>query len=168
MESDSEPGCFVKPSALVIKGVIFLLLSVMSIHAVPQVVEIGIFMTVKYDKNCEHRLVSSDDKKFCLAPQPVITADDFAYITELENDVDNIPYFSIAFTEQGVKKLKNLATAFPNNQLAMVVDNEIIGFIKNLDVLRNNKLRISGEGHVKLTLAVIHEKLSKVLSVKKS
>lgn len=153
---------------MVIKVVIFLVFSGMTIRSMAQNAEIGVFLTVKNKKNCEHQLTSSDEKKICLAPQPVITGDDFAYITELENDVDHKPYFSIAFTELGVKKLKNLDTAFPNNDLAMVVDNVIIGFIKNLDILRGNKIRISGEGQGKLTIQAIHEKLSRFLDVRKS
>jgi hypothetical protein len=154
--------------AMVLKSILFLVLSGATIRAMPQSGSVGVYLTVKNKRNCEHRLPSSDEKKYCVAAQPVITMGDFAYITEIEKDFSNKPYFSIAFTDQGVTKLRNLATALPNNPLALVVDNMIIGFIKNLDVLRNNKLKISGDEQITLTLETIHEKFRKVLTVKKS
>ena len=131
-----------------------------------QHVDIGIFVTIKFTKKCEYKLLTLNNRKICVTSQPVLTVNDFAYITEIKKDPAGTYYFNLGFSDQGFIKLKKLSAAFPDTQLALVINNTIVGFIKNLDVLRNKTLKIDATSDGKTGLEAIHEKLLKALPVK--
>jgi hypothetical protein len=128
--------------------------------------QVGVYITVKYKKKCAHQVLNLDKKKFCLADQPVLTADDLSYISTIKIDLANQSYFSLVFTEDGVKKLKNLSIAFPNTQIALVVDKTIVGFLTNLETLRSNSLKMTAGTGSPESVEFVHEKLRAVLPVK--
>jgi hypothetical protein len=129
--------------------------------------KLGVFITVKYSKKCENQAVNIENKKFCLAPQPVLTKVDLSYITEIKLDLAMQSYFTLVFTENGASKLRNLAVGFPNSQIVLVVDKQIIGFLKDLDQLRSNSLKMTAGVQYGSNVEFVHEKLRAFLPVKK-
>ncbi|HEY0654681.1 MAG TPA: hypothetical protein VGD65_16205 [Chryseosolibacter sp.] len=129
--------------------------------------KLGVYITVKYSKKCENPAVNIENKKFCLAPQPVLTKIDLAYMTEIKLDLAMQKYFTLVFTENGAEKLRNLAIGFPNTQIVLVVDDLIIGFLKDLDQLRSNSLKMTAGIQYGNNVEFVHEKLKAFVPVKK-
>lgn len=128
---------------------------------------VGIYLTVKFNKKCENQVLNFEGKKFCLAPQPVLMVEDLSYITDIKIDLGNKSYFTLVFTENGGQKLRNLAVAFPNTQIVLVVDKLIVGFLRDLDVLKSNSLKMTAGVGPGETVEYVHEKLRAVLPVRK-
>jgi hypothetical protein len=150
-------------------AVVSLVLAILSpgSTALAQESKLGVFITVKYSKKCENQVVDFVNKKFCLAPQPVLTKEDLSYITDIKLDLGMQPYFMLVFTENGVTKLRNLALGFPNTQIVLVVDKLIIGFLKDLDQLRTNSLKMTAGSEYESNVEFVHEKLKAFLPVKR-
>jgi hypothetical protein len=129
--------------------------------------KLGVFITVKYSKKCENQVVDFANKKYCLAPQPVLTKVDLSYITDIKLDLGMQPYFMLVFTENGATKLRNLAVGFPNAQIVLVVDKLIIGFLKDLDQLRTNSLKMTAGAEYESNVEFVHDKLKAFMPVKK-
>jgi hypothetical protein len=127
----------------------------------------GVFITVKYKKKCENQVVSLENKKFCIADQPVLKREDLSYITDIKLDLASQHYFNLVFTEAGATKLRNLSIAFPNTQIVLVVDQTIVGFLKDLDILKSNVLKMTAGEQYTNNVEVVHEKLKSVLPVRK-
>ena len=146
-------------------GITILLLAfVASIpSAVAQTSKVGIYITVKYKRKCENPATSLDEKKYCLAPQPVLTIDDISHVTPINLDLANQRYFNLVFKESGVAKLKNLSIAFPNATIVLVADNLILGFLKDLDVLRFNTLKMTADPRSEKNVDFVHDKLKAFL-----
>jgi hypothetical protein len=145
----------------------FFLVGVMTESAFAQESKLGVYLTVKFSKKCENQVVNIDNKKFCLAAQPVLTKVDLSYITEIKLDLAMQSYFTIVFTENGASKLRNLAVGFPNSQIVLVVDKQIIGFLTDLDQLRSNSLKMTAGAQSGSNVEYVHEKLRAFLPVKK-
>jgi hypothetical protein len=70
-------------------------------------------------------------------------------------------------TEQGYDRLKKLSAELPETQFVLVADNSVIGFMKNMDVLRSKFLIIdsaspSGDG-----LDVVRQKLTAIPTLRR-
>jgi hypothetical protein len=128
---------------------------------------VGVYLTFKNKKRCQNQAVNLEEKKYCLAPQPVLTSDDMSHITAINTDLTNQLYFNLVFKESGVAKLKNLSKAFPNSQIVLVVDKIIVGFLKDLDVLKSNQLKMTAGTEPGKDLEFVHEKLKGVLPIRK-
>jgi hypothetical protein len=110
-----------------------------------QEVSTGIFLTTKVKKNCQNILFTNDKKtKVCVTMNPIISAKDFVYITDIKKDIDNRHSFNLIFSNEGYEKLKKLYAQLPNSEFALVVENVVIGYIKNLEMIKNKSLLIDG------------------------
>lgn len=127
---------------------------------------VGIYITVKFSKKCENQVTNFDDKKFCLAAEPVLTLKDLSHISRIKVDLANRSYFSLVFTEDGAKKLKNLSIAFPNTEIVLVVNKRIIGFLTDLEALRSTSLKMTASPGSTQNVEFVHEKLKAVLPEK--
>jgi hypothetical protein len=149
-------------------GIICVCFIAMNCHTLfAQESKLGVYITVKYSRKCENQATTIENKKFCLAAQPVLTKVDLSYITEIKLDLAMQPYFTLVFTENGATKLRNLAIAFPNTEIVLVVDKEIIGFLTNLDQLRSNSLKMTAGKQFGDNVEFVHEKLKAFLPVRK-
>jgi hypothetical protein len=129
--------------------------------------EIGVYITVKFKKKCENQVTNADNKKFCLAPLPVLTSADISYITEMKLDLLSQPFFNLVFTEAGATKLRNLSKAFPDTEIALVVDSVVIGFLVDLDLLKSNMLKMTAARGSTTSIDWVHAKLATALPVRK-
>lgn len=157
----------VRVSVKNIVAICLLLFSGSAHHVFAQESRLGVYITVKYSKKCENQVVNIEHKKFCLAPQPVLTQIDLSYITEIKLDLAMQSYFTLVFTENGAAKLRNLAIGFPNSEIVLVVDKQIIGFLTDLDQLRSNTLKMTAGVKYGNNVEYVHEKLRAFLPVKK-
>lgn len=127
---------------------------------------VGIFITIAYNKDCEHKLETIDKKKICITPRPVISKGDFAYITDL-NERGKKTFFHLVLSDSGFHKLKTIFRDLPRAEFVLVADDMVVGFIKNLDVLRNRSLMIDAPTDNSDNLRRAHDKLAVVFKVKK-
>jgi len=125
----------------------------------------GIYMTTG-SKNCPKKVTTITKKKICVMAQPVLALEDVAHISSIRYDFKNQPYFNITVTESGHSKLKSLAIAFPNQQIAVVVDDTLIGYLSDLDRLRGPYIRIGSSDGSLEDVQMIHQKLKLVRPVK--
>jgi hypothetical protein len=65
-------------------------------------------------------------------------------------------------TEAGLSKLKNLAIAFPNQQIVVVVDGTLIGYLSDLNRLRSPYIKIGSSDGSLQNIEMIHKKLKVV------
>lgn len=125
----------------------------------------GIYFTTK-SKNCPKKVATITKKKICVMAQPVVALEDVSHISPIRYDFQNQPYFNIAVTEAGLSKLKNLAIAFPNQQIAVVVDGTLIGYLSDLNRLRSPYIKIGSSDGSLQNIEMIHKKLKVVRPVK--
>jgi hypothetical protein len=125
---------------------------------------IGIYVTTKLKQNCQKSLLSLNKKEtICVTDNPVLSAGCFSKVTKLkENSLLDIYYFHLVFSESGYQKFKLLYTELPNAEFVLVVDNKVIGFIKNPDEIKNKSLQIDGDARSP-ELKWVHEKLKAVI-----
>lgn len=135
-------------------------------ESIAQQPTIGVYITVKYSKKCENPVTSFENEKFCLTAEPVLTQKDLSHISTIKLDLANRAYFSLVFTEDGAKKLKNLSIGFPNTQIVLVVDKEIVGFLTDLETLRSNSLKMAAVDGSTQNVEFVHGKLKSVLPVR--
>jgi hypothetical protein len=147
--------------------ILFLTLSLSTLTSVAQTSPIGIYVSVKTKKRCENPVIGLDNKKVCLAPQPVLTLDDISHISPMKIDLANQSYFNLVFTEAGASKLRSLSIAFPNTKIVLVVDKTVVGVLKDLDVLKSNVLKMTGSTEPGKNLEFVYEKLKTALPVRK-
>jgi hypothetical protein len=129
-----------------IRKISFLIfLTTLIITARSQETSTGIFLTTKIKKNCQNILFTNDKKtKVCVTMNPIISVKDFVYITDIKKDIDNRHSFSLIFSNEGYEKLKKLYAQLPNSEFALVVEKIVIGYIKNLETIKNKSLLIDG------------------------
>jgi hypothetical protein len=144
-----------------------LMLFAMFHSAYTQPSEVGIYITVKAKRKCQNQLLDVDGKKYCLAPLPVLTTKDLSYISDIKLDLANRKYFNLVFTEAGAVKLKHLSLAYPNTQIALVVDKLIIGFLSELERLKTNAIKITSNNESEDNVEFVHEKLKYIIPVRK-
>lgn len=126
----------------------------------------GVYMTANSRKQCAQKLENFDKKKICLVAQPILKLEDISHITAMRLDLGNQPYFSLVVTEQGLTKLKGVAIAFPNQQVAVVVDNIVIGFLTDLDRLKSTSIKMTSNNASQVNLQMVHEKLKTVFPLR--
>lgn len=126
----------------------------------------GVYMIAATKKQCVKKLQTLDEKKVCLMGVPVLTIDDVSHITAIRYDLANEPYFSLVVRDSGFNKLKGLAAAFPNQDIAVVVDDTVVGFLNGLDRLRGTRLKMTAQNKSQITLNSVHAKLLEVLPMR--
>jgi hypothetical protein len=106
----------------------------------------GIFLTTEFHKNCKNLRSTRDKKiKVCTPLNPIILPEEFASITEITNDgVRKLSYFHLVLSQPGNDKLKNIINQLSEIDLVLVVDNTVVGFIKNKNQIVNRSLQIDG------------------------
>jgi hypothetical protein len=116
-------------------------------HPLPaQENDAGIFLTAEFHKNCKNLRRTRDKKiKVCTPLKPIILPDEFSGITEIQNDNGtNLSYFYLILSQPGYDKLKNIIDQLSETELVLVVDNTVVGFVKNKNQIVNKSLRIDG------------------------
>lgn len=144
---------------------LFALMILPATTAYPQDELDGIFVTAS-NKNCGQELVTFQKEKICIASKPIIPITDFAYITDLKTDLNQTLYFNLVFTPPGYDKIKKLSSGLPNAQFVLVVKKQVIGWVKNIDLLNTRVLKIGAGVGSNAELQLVHETLATVLPVK--
>jgi len=123
----------------------------------------GIFLVVKNEKICEKRVFNIDKKvKVCVTPEPILAVDNFTSVSSIvkRDSLGVNCYFNLGFSQTGMERLKKIYTTLPQAELVLVVDNTVVGFITNLNTIRNKSLAIEGN---EKDLILIHEKFKVAL-----
>ena len=145
--------------------VLFAFMILPATTAYPQDELDGIFVTAS-SKNCAQELVTFQKEKICIASKPIIPISDFAYITKLKTDLNHSLYFNLVFTPAGYDKIKTLSSGLPSAQFVLVVKKQIVGLVKNIDMLNTRVLKIDAGAGSKVELQLVHETLKMVLPMK--
>jgi hypothetical protein len=120
-------------------------------EGVPQEKSIGIFMVMKdggkKNINCQKVLRSRNLKtSACIANTAVIGLEEFSSMTEIVNSViRRKSSFDLILSPNGYNKLKKIITSLPENELVLIVDDTVVGFIENLEQISNRSIEIGGE-----------------------
>lgn len=101
----------------------------------------------------------------CTTPQPVVSIDEFEAISELlEIPEQNFAFFDVTLSEKAHQALKKVGATFTFNDLAFVMDDEVV-FLFAVETTNPTRIfRITDSSHSR-DLKRIHTKL-KALSVK--
>lgn len=126
------------------KAIIFriLLLSFFPLLSFSQNESNGLFIELK-EKPCIYKNVNllNTKKNICISENPIITVKDYTEISQIEIDKKNkIREFQIKLSEKGNEKLEALNTLYKGNNLAFVVDNEVVCLMKVRGLINVGKI----------------------------
>ena len=148
--------------AILIVCKFFLLFTDLSIQS--RELDTGIYMVMNDTKICEKRITNIDKTiKLCVTPEPIIPIDDFISLSNIRVLNPENSNFDLTLSAAGIGKIKDLHTQLPNAKLVLVVDHVVVGYVNNLDVIRNKSLLIEGEER---HISAIHEKFRTILANK--
>jgi hypothetical protein len=130
--------------------------------------DVGIFLTTEQRKNCQNvRFTRNKKIKVCTPSNPIIISEDFVSVTDIINDeARSISYFNLKFSQRGYDKIKGVISQFAGIELVLIVDNTVVGFIKNTDQIVNKSLQIDGPLHSD-EVTWVYERLQKATQYKK-
>jgi hypothetical protein len=138
-------------------------------ESVVQETSTGIYLTIhSKKKDCPHLVYSRNKKiKVCATLKPIVTINDFKSVTEIKQDLAaNVSYFNLVLSQEGNDRLKNLITSLAGTELVLVVDETVVGLIKNKDQLVNRSIRIDGPA-TSDDVTLVFNKLKQLLAEKK-
>lgn len=149
---------------------LFVLLITILNQAQGQEATAGIYITIKVNKNksgCPKELFAKDKKiRACVPIYPIISVNDFISLTVIKNDErKNFSYFSVQLSEEGFSKLKDVTQELPGSQLAFVVNETIVGFIKNISQITNKSIQVDGKANSE-DVKWVHQELKKIIKLK--
>jgi hypothetical protein len=151
--------------------VLFFVLIVAAAHeTAAQENSMGIYLTVKSEKkynNCPKKLFTRDKKTLvCVTPKPIIAVGDFSYLTEIRNDMAiNFSYFNLVLSQQGFDKVKSIIASLPGAELVLVVDENVVGFIKDKNQIVNRSIRLDGAANSE-DVQWLHKRLKEIVKGK--
>jgi hypothetical protein len=132
----------------------------------------GIYLTIKPDKkynNCPNKFSTRDNKTIvCATTKPIITAAEFSHLTEIKNDhAINFSYFNLVLSQQASDKVKNITASLADSEFVLVVDEKVVGFIKDKNQVVNRAIQLNGTANSE-DVQWIHEQLTKIIKTKKT
>jgi hypothetical protein len=126
---------------------------------------VGIFLTQKLNKNCQRTLFTPDRKiKVCIPEKPIIWPEEFTGVTEIITDEANdFSSFALLLSHKGHDKIKRVIEQLAETELVLVVDNTVVGFVKNKNQIVNKSIQVNGTAHSG-ELKRVFERLQKIIS----
>jgi hypothetical protein len=122
----------------------------------------GFYFTIsEKEKNCPQRFRTFDEKQsFCAPQKPILDRSVFTNVTEIQFDSQRKrKYIDLYLTPKGLERLKAITSSLPNASLILVVDEKVVGLLKNKDVV-GRFIRIDSDLSSR-QLDWIHDKLKK-------
>jgi hypothetical protein len=150
---------------------LFLILALTFSHQmVAQENSAGIYLTIKANKkysNCPNKFYTRDNETIvCATTKPIITSSEFSHLTEIKNDpAINFSYFNLVLSQQAFDKVRNITASLPGSEFVLVVDEKVVGFIKDKNQVVNRAIQLNGSANSE-DVQWIHEQLTKIIKSK--
>ena len=135
-----------------ISALLFFSLALASINEhLAQESSTGIYIVIKGKKNdeCQNRIFSASKKiSVCATPKPILSEVVFESTTEIRNDeIADVSYFNLILSRAGADKLKGIMSRLPDTEMALVVDNTLVGMIGDFRQSQTRLIQVNGKAH---------------------
>ncbi|HEY5826226.1 MAG TPA: hypothetical protein VIT44_17770 [Cyclobacteriaceae bacterium] len=119
----------------------------------------GFYIQIDKKTNCPQEVRTFDNVGvFCVPNKPILDRTVFTSISEIQIDHNKKrKYIDLYLSAKGMELLKTVVTSLPNSTLILVVDNKVVGVLKNKDVV-GRFIRVDSD-MVSQQIEWIHEKL---------
>jgi len=119
----------------------------------------GFYIQIDKKTNCPQEVRTFDNiGVFCVPNKPILDKTVFTSISEIQVDHSKKrKYIDLHLSTKGMELLKTVVTSLPNSTLILVVDNKVVGVLKNKDVV-GRFIRVDSD-LVSQQIEWIHDKL---------
>lgn len=120
----------------------------------------GIYVMISdKDKNCPQKFMTIDSKQaYCVPKRPILDRSVFISVSEIKQ-LEKRKYIDLYISVKGMESLKNLVTNLPNASFILVVEDKVVGVLKNKDVV-GRFIRIDSDIFSK-DIDWVHDRLKK-------
>ncbi len=97
----------------------------------------GFYIQTDKKSNCPQEVRTFDDvQAFCIPGKPILDRTAFTSISEIQTDLNKKrKYIDLHLSTKGMELLRTVVSSLPNATLILVVDNKVVGVLKNKDIL---------------------------------
>jgi len=119
----------------------------------------GFYIQIDKKTNCPQEVRTFDNVGvFCVPQKPILDKTAFTTISEIQVDhAKKRKYIDLHLSAKGMDLLKTVVNSLPNATLILVVDNRVVGVLKNKDVV-GRFVRVDSD-LVSQQIEWIHDKL---------
>ena len=122
----------------------------------------GFYIQIDKKTNCPQEVRTFDNlAAFCVPQKPILDRSAFTSVGEIQVDHNKKrKHIDIYISTKGMELLKTVVTSLPNANLILIVDNKVVGILRNKDVV-GRFIRVDSD-LVSQQLEWIHDKLKPV------
>lgn len=97
----------------------------------------GFYIQTDKKLSCPQEVRTFDNvQAFCIPNKPILDKTVFTSVSEIQTDAHRKrKYIDLQLSTQGMQSLKTVVSSLPNATIVLVVDNKVVGLLKNKDVL---------------------------------
>jgi hypothetical protein len=97
----------------------------------------GFYIQIDKKTNCPQEVRTFDNVgAFCVPNKPILDRTAFTSVSEIQIDQGKKrKYIDLHISTKGMELLKAVVTSLPNAKLILVVDNKVVGVLKNKDIV---------------------------------
>jgi len=119
----------------------------------------GFYIQIDKKTNCPQEVKTFDNlAAFCVPQKPILDRSAFTSIGEIQVDQNKKrKYIDIHVSTKGMELLKTVVTSLPNASIILIVDNKVVGILRNKDVV-GRFIRVDSD-LVSQQLEWIHDRL---------
>ncbi len=119
----------------------------------------GFYIQIDKKTNCPQEVRTFDNVGvFCVPQKPILDKTVFTTISEIQVDHNRKrKYIDLHLSTKGMELLKTVVTSLPNATLILVVDNKVVGVLKNKDIV-GRFIRVDSD-LISQQIEWIHDKL---------
>lgn len=95
----------------------------------------GFYIMISEKENCLQKFATMDKKQtYCVPRKPILDQSIFVSVTEVKI-LEKRKYIDLYLSVKGMEALKNLVKNLPNATIILVVEDNVIGVLKNKDIV---------------------------------
>ena len=97
----------------------------------------GFYIQIDKKTNCPQEVRTFDDvQAFCIPHKPILDRTTFTSISEIQTDLaKKRKFIDLHMSAKGMELLRTVVSSLPNATLILVVDNKVVGVLKNKDIV---------------------------------
>jgi len=97
----------------------------------------GFYVQIEKKTNCPQEIRTFDDVQiFCVPNKPILDRTAFTTISEVKTDTNKKrKYIDLHLSKKGMDLLNTVVNSLPNATLILVVENKVVGVLKNKDIV---------------------------------
>lgn len=119
----------------------------------------GFYIQIDKKTNCPQEVRTFDNVGvFCVPQKPILDKSAFTSISAVQVDYNKKrKYIDLHLSTKGMELLKTVVNSLPNSTLVLVVENKVVGVLKNKDIV-GRFIRVDSD-LVSQQIEWIHDKL---------